>query len=151
MDDKRLYIRVTGLLIEADRVLAVEEVHETYTQWCLPGGKLEYGETVVQGLAREIREETGLEVAVGELLYVTDRFRSRGNHDVDLCFAVHLVGGNVEERQASDGGGEIIGDVRLIPIDDLPKYGFGEKFVTLIREGFPNKGSYYGMFHELYG
>ena len=37
-----------------------------------------------------------------------------------------------------------IGDVRFVPILDLTEYGFSERFIFLIREGFPGAGSYMG-------
>ncbi len=41
--------------------------------WSLPGGGLEVGETLQEGLARELREETGLSVEVGPVVDVFDR------------------------------------------------------------------------------
>jgi len=40
--------------------------------WCLPGGKLDFGETVEAGLRREVHEETGLECAVCHFLFYQD-------------------------------------------------------------------------------
>ena len=40
--------------------------------WTLPGGKQEYGETVLQGAAREVREETGLEIDNLQVFGVSD-------------------------------------------------------------------------------
>ncbi|MBM4289187.1 MAG: NUDIX domain-containing protein [Deltaproteobacteria bacterium] len=48
----------------AGRVLLLQRAATAYGpgQWCLPGGKVDYGQTLVEALAREIREETALEL-----------------------------------------------------------------------------------------
>jgi ADP-ribose pyrophosphatase YjhB (NUDIX family)/ketosteroid isomerase-like protein len=58
----------------AGRVLLVKRRYEPLAgQWSLPGGALEVGETLEAGVAREIREETGLVVDVGPVVEVFDR------------------------------------------------------------------------------
>jgi ADP-ribose pyrophosphatase YjhB (NUDIX family) len=58
---------------ETGRVLLVRsEVLEV--RWNLPGGGIDRGETLVEGLRREVREETGLEIEVGPLVAVFDEF-----------------------------------------------------------------------------
>jgi 8-oxo-dGTP diphosphatase len=65
-----------GAVILADdgRVVLVKRRYEPLAgQWSLPGGRLEVGETLEAGTAREIREETGLVVDVGPVVEVFDR------------------------------------------------------------------------------
>jgi mutator protein MutT len=61
----RLPISVKAALVDGDRVCLLLNERD---QWELPGGRLEAGESPEACLAREVREETGLEVAVDGLL-----------------------------------------------------------------------------------
>lgn len=150
MDRELPRIRLTGILLEDDQVLLVKESLREQSHWNLPGGALEMGETVEAGLCREFREETGLEVQVEELLYVTDRFKGLGHHIVDLCFKVRRVSGVPCEQPLGDDG-EVLSEVRMVAVDELAAFGLSEKFAQLVRDGFPGKGGYGGEFHALYG
>lgn len=65
---------VGGVVIDGDRVLLVKRaLPPRQGEWSLPGGQLELGESLVDGVAREVREETGLDVDVGPVVEVFDR------------------------------------------------------------------------------
>jgi ADP-ribose pyrophosphatase YjhB (NUDIX family) len=69
-------VDVRGVVLDGDRLLLVRE---TATEgWCLPGGWADVGETPSQAVAKEVREEAGVEVRPVRLLGVFDRdFRGR--------------------------------------------------------------------------
>jgi ADP-ribose pyrophosphatase YjhB (NUDIX family) len=53
-----VHVRVTGVVIEDDRILLLNQDTDTGRSWSLPGGKVEEGETIRDALVREMREET---------------------------------------------------------------------------------------------
>ena len=64
-------------------------------RWSVPGGKLEPSETLVQGVAREVREETGLVVEVGALACVVERIDDPRHHFVILDYFARVIGGTL--------------------------------------------------------
>lgn len=62
--------------------------------WCLPGGKVDYGDTVEQALARELKEETSLECTASRFLFYQDSLpgESGDMHCVNLYFTCEAHG-----------------------------------------------------------
>jgi 8-oxo-dGTP diphosphatase len=70
----RPVVGVGGVVIENGRTLLIKRGSEPLLgQWSIPGGTLELGESLQQGVARELLEETGLEVQVLDMIEVFDR------------------------------------------------------------------------------
>lgn len=78
--------------------------------WSLPGGRIEPGETAVDAAAREVREETGLEVAVGPLLLSAEL---AGGYRVQ-DFAATVVGGELR-------AGDDASDARWVTEEELAR------------------------------
>ncbi len=144
-------VRPTGILIEDGRLLLVKQDVSTTRHWALPGGKLEYGETIEQCLVREIKEETGLAVKVKELLYITDRFRHMNNHVVHIAFLVERIGEKSPSENWQHQDLKEIREVKMVPVAELTDYGFSSAFYRLVKDNFPGRGSYQGDFHKFYG
>jgi len=65
---------VGGVVFDGAAVLLAKRGQEPAKgTWSLPGGAVELGEKVIDGLKREIREEIGIEIQVGGLIRVLDR------------------------------------------------------------------------------
>jgi ADP-ribose pyrophosphatase YjhB (NUDIX family) len=93
-------------VVDGGRALVVRRATEPLKgQWSIPGGMLELGEKLREGIAREVKEETGLDVEVFDVLDVFDSiFPDREGrtqyHYVLIDFLCRTTGG--ELRAGSD-------------------------------------------------
>jgi 8-oxo-dGTP diphosphatase len=91
-------IFVSVAIRDGDRVLLVqEEKQDSIGLWNLPGGHLEIGETLQAGAAREVKEETGLEVSLSGLIGAYTWIRVEGeqvkSHSIRVVFSSRFEGG----------------------------------------------------------
>ncbi|MEM1564298.1 MAG: NUDIX hydrolase [Candidatus Bathyarchaeia archaeon] len=89
-------------------------------KWSVPGGLVELGETAEEAVVREVKEETGLDVADPELIDVVDNIVRDENgevkyHFVIIDYFVKLKGG---EMRAADDAEEL----RWVPLGEAEKY-----------------------------
>ena len=71
---ERPVVGVGGVVISGGRALLVRRGRPPLEgEWSIPGGMLELGETLIEGVQRELAEETGIEVRVASLIEVFER------------------------------------------------------------------------------
>ena len=143
-------VRATAVLVEDGDILLVEQKISASLQraWSLPGGTLEFGESLEACLIREIHEETGLHVAIERLLYVCDRIAD-GHHVVHITFAIKRIGGHLRTGLEPEADANPIHSVRMVPLSTLADYGFSGRFITLAMQGFLNAGTYQGAVENI--
>jgi 8-oxo-dGTP diphosphatase len=139
-------VGVGGVVIENDRALLIRRGAEPLRgEWSIPGGTLELGESLTQGVARELREETGLEVRVLGLIELFERiFPADGDqgilatasrqtrprfHFVIADYLCERVSG--EARPGSD-----VTDVAWAGEGELAGYRLSETATRVIRQAF---------------
>lgn len=104
---------------EAGRVLLIKRAPGASRAgfWAIPAGYVDYGEEVREAAAREMLEETGLEVSVGEPLFVASNFHDPLKLTVGIWFRAEVLGGELRAGDDAD-------DVGFFSLDDLPLLAF---------------------------
>jgi len=104
-------VGVGAVIIEQNRVLLVQRGREPLKgKWSLPGGMLELGESLAEGVVREVRAETGLIVEVLELVELLDRVHRESipdgervrYHYVIADYLCRVVGGTLHASSDAD-------------------------------------------------
>jgi mutator protein MutT len=134
---------VGAVVIDGTKVLLVRRVQEPLKgEWSLPGGALELGETMQQGVVREVLEETGLTVVPAGVVELLDRItqdEASGRiryHYVLVDFLCRVAGGTLlggsDAQEARWAEREKLQDFRVAPltvavIEKAFRLGLGEE------------------------
>jgi 8-oxo-dGTP diphosphatase len=128
---ERPIVGVGAVVVRDGRVVLIKRRFEPLAgQWSLPGGTLELGETLSAGVAREILEETGLEIDVGPVVDVFDRILLDPDtrvryHFVLIDYLCTPLGGTL--RAGSD-----VADAVWADPAELPSYRMTPKAVSVV-------------------
>jgi 8-oxo-dGTP diphosphatase len=100
-------VGVGAVVVDEGRVLLVRRGAEPLKgEWSLPGGVLELGESLTEGVVREVREETGLIVKPLELVELLDRIYREGEriryHYVIADYLCCVAGGALQAASDAD-------------------------------------------------
>jgi len=92
-------VRVAALIVLDGNVVLVRHRSGPSTYHLLPGGGVDYRETLRDALVREVAEETGVRVEVGRPLVINDTIDPRGpRHVVNITFECTVTGGTITTR-----------------------------------------------------
>jgi len=127
----RPIVGVGGVAFVDGRVLVIKRRFEPLAgRWSLPGGALEVGETLAEGLAREMKEETGLDVEVGPVVDVFDRITR--DEQGRARFHYVLVDFLCTIRAGTPVAGSDVAEVALVEMGDLAGYELTPKTIDVI-------------------
>jgi 8-oxo-dGTP diphosphatase len=132
-------IGVGAVIVQNGRVLLVRRDTEPLRgEWSVPGGMLELGEKLRDGVRREVQEETGIDVETGDVLDVfdsifTDTLGRTQYHYVLIDYLCRPLGG--EPRAGSD-----VSDARWVSVEALPAMGLRESIEQVVRKGLKIAG-----------
>lgn len=119
-------VGVGVVLIDDNRVLLIRRGHEpSMGLWAVPGGKVKLGESLREAAAREVKEETGLDIETGEVVWVGEHISEHG-HIVIIDFEGQVVGG---ELSAADDALQ----ARWVGLDQVADYDLTPTMYDLVR------------------
>jgi ADP-ribose pyrophosphatase YjhB (NUDIX family) len=100
MDKRRVNVR--SIIYKNGKILAVKHRNSEgeANYWCVPGGGLDPLESLLDGVKREIMEETGIEARVGKLLFIQQFVSSRHGREEELEFFFNIE--NVDDFETID-------------------------------------------------
>lgn len=139
---ERPVVGIGGVSIDHGRTLLIRRGSEPLRgEWSIPGGTLELGETLEEGVARELLEETGIEVRVTELIEVFDRIYAKDGmiaaqvqrkprfHYVIVDYLCERIRG--EPRAGSD-----VTEVALAGEEELGNFHLTETEMRILKKAF---------------
>ncbi|WP_097928281.1 NUDIX domain-containing protein [Monaibacterium marinum] len=100
MTDRSPRLAVRAVIVEQDRLFLVNAYPGNQSDlWCCPGGGVERHASIPDNLIREVFEETGMRIAVGRLLAVSEfHAPAKDYHQVDLFYRCTIADGFPDEN-----------------------------------------------------
>ena len=142
-------IRPAALIIENNHVLLLSYHYEAGTKFALPGGNVDSGENFDQTVRRELEEELGIEVEVGEMIAVG---QVHATTDYDACLHVLFEGDIVGGIPALQPGETTANDLVWVPVDKMAELNiypaFNDAILDFVHTG--KKGHYVGTLKQIW-
>lgn len=111
-------VRVAGILTRGNEILFVKHQKNGEEYWLLPGGGVDYGETMERSLEREFSEECNLDIEVKELMFVSQGIApDKSKHIINMFFHVNYISGDLkigEEERLKEASYIDIADINNI-------------------------------------
>lgn len=91
-------IATRAIILHNDKLLLVNAWKNRSNLWCAPGGGAELHSSLPDNLSREVMEETGLTVEVGEVCLINEFHDPKGDfHQVDIYFRCTITAGEISD------------------------------------------------------
>lgn len=114
--------RARAIILHEGKLVTLKRVKKNETYWVFPGGGVEEGETLEEALKREIKEELGVEVAVGEMIFMY-HFKTDHQDDDEYFYICQITGGELGTGQGPeyqpDSHYHGTHEIALLPLNEI--------------------------------
>lgn len=126
----------TGAVVfNDDRVLLVKRKDPpSQNLWAIPGGKVQPGETLEESVKREILEETGIVISVGEIVHVFDMIERSSDGAVSVHYVI--IDFNAEYCSGDLKPGDDALEVRWVSKEEIVNLPVNQTSRTLLKEKY---------------
>jgi ADP-ribose pyrophosphatase YjhB (NUDIX family) len=122
-------VAIGAIVLDGEKILVVRRARQPSAGlWSVPGGKVHGGEKLIDAVAREVREETGLEIAVGAMVAIVERMGDDW-HYVILDYLGEVRGGTL-------AAGDDVSEARWVTRDELDRLDTTEGLADVIDAAF---------------
>jgi len=142
---------VAAVIVEDDRILLIKRGKEpSKGKWSVPGGSVEPGETLEEAVEREVYEETGLEIEIGDVAGVyglrIERPTPNGQHptskgdeiktgeEVSVAYHYRITDFFAVVTGGTLAAGDDADDARWVPLEEVDEYELTEYLLERLAE-----------------
>lgn len=144
---------VCALILKDNQILTIKKKDKGVIEYILPGGGQEFGETLIDALHREVREEVGTSIKNVRLILVREYIGKNHEHaeqDQELHIVSHIFSCEIEEenKYQLEPDRDQVG-IEWIKMKELNNYNFYPKELTKLLNKLSNKTSFEGYIGDV--
>ena len=139
-------VTVGALIVDNKGRIFLMQSHKWHHLWSIPGGHIEYGESAIDAVRREVKEETNLDVSVKELLCIqecikSDEYHDKERHFIFLEFLCTSPNGEVKINEEGENHKWVKpAEMHMVPLTTFTK--------KLLKRYIEGEGTFFPMLHK---
>lgn len=131
---KEIRVRIAVVIPRGNEILLVRHVKKGRTYWLVPGGGLDFGETIDDCARREVKEETNLDIKLLKLLFISESVSvEHERHLMNLTFLGQASNSYDDIKVLLD---DRVQEARFVPVEKIDKIELHPPIAPFIKRAF---------------